>query len=248
MNDNKPKQKRTISEEQRKKMAEGRKRAMEERKKKQESLSNEEQKLAIQERKIKAQEKKKLKELHRAKELELELQALTQQRDRIEAMKKTKEHRSKFREKIREEDAIKMVINEVVENEPIKNEVVENEVEPIKDDPISNKEEHTNIIDNNEKIFRHTVSSLSHNAHPETKKIFKLITNKYDSSLDISTNLNNMTKELKKMVANNTKYIKKNEAIIKKEQEKVEIKELTPLEIKEEKKYKSQLNSLMNKR
>jgi len=234
-------------------MAEGRKRAMEERKKKQESLSNEEQKLAIQERKIKAQEKKKLKELQRAKELELELQALTQQRDRIEAMKKTKEHRSKFREKIREEDAIKMVINEVVENEPIENEpieneVVENEVEPIKDDPISNKEEHTNTIDNNEKIFRHTVNSLSHNAHPETKKIFKLITNKYDSSLDISTNLNNMTKELKKMVANNTKYIKKNEAIIKKEQEKVEIKELTPLEIKEEKKYKSQLNSLMNKR
>jgi len=228
------KPKRTISDEQRKKMAEGRKKALEKRKleKEQKRVDNE-------------------------KELKKELAALKQQKDQMEAKLITKENRKKFREKMRsksvafdeeeEPDPDHSVVMDVEnphspEPEPDKAELDEPEPEDVEQELVKH-----------ERIFKQKVKEISGKAStPEAKTFFKKLTSNYDNKVDITTNLRNMSSELKQLIAHNVEQIKTNNRVIaeaKAEERQPEVVEQpTPIEVRTEAKYQSQLASLMRLR
>ena len=222
------KPKRTISDEQRKKMAEGRKKALEKRKleKEQKRVDNE-------------------------NELKKELSALKQQKDQMEAKLITKENRKKFREKMRsksvafdeEEEPDHSVVMDVREPSPQVEEEEEEEPEPEPDKDLIN----------HERIFKQKVKEISGTAStPEAKTFFKKLTSNYDNKLDITTNLRNMSSELKELIAHNVEQIKTNNKVIaeaKAEDNRADVVEQpTPVEVRTEAKYQSQLASLMRLR
>jgi len=108
-------------------------------------------------------------------------------------------------------------------------------------------------INEEEKIFKHTAKVLCHNSKPETKKIFETLTSNYNRNKTITENLNDMSSQIKKMIAETVKQVKKNEKVIEKVKEEV-VKEQPSVvaipaeEVKEEIKYKSNLSSLMKLR
>ena len=216
------KPKRTISDEQRKKMAEGRKKALEKRKleKEQKRVDNE-------------------------KELKKELAALKQQKDQMEAKLITKENRKKFREKMRSKS---VAFDEEEEPEPVHSslDVLEPEPEPEPEDVEEDLIKH-------ERIFKEKVKEISGKAStPEAKTFFKKLTSNYDNKVDITTNLRNMSSELKQLIAHNVEQIKTNNKVIaeaKAEERQPEVVEQpTPIEVRTEAKYQSQLASLMRLR
>lgn len=241
------KPKRTLTPEQLEKMKEGRKKAMEERRKLKEQIKSEEKDAKVKERKLmkeaekqKAAELKAKKDAEKKKELEQELQALQMQKDRIDSMKKTVEHRKNFRAKIR--DA------EVVEAE---------EETPKEDDYLGyhltaeeEEEEESEVVDDtndkHHKLFLEQVDKMKNSlSSAKSKEVFNGLVNSYDKSSDITSNLNKMASELKQLIKDNMTQIKKNEKVIAKEQEKEDV---VVVETKDEYKYKSQLSSLMRLR
>ncbi len=224
------KPKRTISEEQRKKMAEGRKKAMEK-------------------RKSEKAEKDKQKDI----ELKKELEVLRAQKDQMEAKAITKENRKKFREKMRSKS-----VSFDKEEEPLP--VIEEESlaldasprEPSPESPREPEEPEEPDSDQklvrDEKVFKEHVEKLAENANPETKKVFSKITSTYDNNVDITTNLRNMASELKLLIASNVEQIKTNNKVIAETKPVREIHQPTFEEIRTEQKYESQLASLMRLR
>jgi hypothetical protein len=220
------KPKRTISDEQRKKMAEGRKKALEKRKleKEQKRVDNE-------------------------KELKKELAALKQQKDQMEAKLITKENRKKFREKMRSKS---VAFDEEEEPEPVHSslDVMETRLEP---EPEPEPEDVEEDLIKHERIFKEKVKEISGKAStPEAKTFFKKLTSNYDNKVDITTNLRNMSSELKQLIAHNVEQIKTNNRVIseaKAEERQPEVVEQpTPIEVRTEAKYQSQLASLMRLR
>ena len=222
------KPKRTISEEQRKKMAEGRKKAMEK-------------------RKSEKAEKDKQKDI----ELKKELEVLRAQKDQMEAKAITKENRKKFREKMRSKS-----VSFDKEEEPLpvieEEEEVESPREPSPESEASPREPEEPDSDQklvrDEKVFKEHVEKLAENAKPETKKVFSKITSTYDNNVDITTNLRNMASELKLLIASNVEQIKTNNKVIAETKPVREIHQPTFEEIRTEQKYESQLASLMRLR
>lgn len=215
------KPKRTISEEQRKKMAEGRKKAMEK-------------------RKSEKAEKDKQKDI----ELKKELEVLRAQKDQMEAKAITKENRKKFREKMRSKS-----VSFDKEEEPlpvIEEESIDASPEP-SPEPYSEPSPDQKLV-RDEKIFKEHVDKLAENAKPETKKVFSKITSTYDNNVDITTNLRNMASELKLLIASNVEQIKTNNKVIAEAKPVREIEQPTFEEIRKEQKYESQLASLMRLR
>lgn len=104
-----------------------------------------------------------------------------------------------------------------------------------------------------EKIFKAQVKALATGRNKETTKLFEKITDNYDNKKSITDNLNAMASEIKELIKNNTKQIKKNEKVVVKETKKKKVNhfevEQVPIEqVKEEQKYKSKLNNLMRLR
>lgn len=253
-NEKNEKPKRTITPEQREKMALGRKRAMEERRATKELIKKEEtstkaleKKLLKEQSKQEVRETKLKKEAQKKKDLEDELAGLQQQKDRIEALKKTMENRNKFREKIikfkEEEDdnqRPKMIIEP---KEFIKVPMCDD------DDDDDDAPHHTSDIVDKEEIVRKEVEKLLGTAkNTKVRDIFKKITNSYNKNMDVTQNLKIMMDDLKKLIVDNTKELKKSTTIIQNEEDKKDIVEKTLDEVKEEVKYKSQLSSLMRLR
>lgn len=241
------KPKRTLTPEQLQKMKEGRKKAMEERRKLKEQIKTEEKDAKAKERKLakeaekqKQAEEKAKKDAEKKKELEQELQALQQQKDRIESMKKTVEHRKNFRAKIRKVEDEPLVPPESLVK--VIDEDADYEGYPVEED----EEELPDVNEEHHKIFLEQVDKLSGSlSSAKSKEIFDGLVKGYDKRNDITTNLNNMAADLKRMIRENVSQIKKNEKVIAKEQLKEEV---VSLETKEELKYKSQLSNLMRLR
>jgi len=241
------KPKRTITPEQLEKMKEGRKKAMEERRKLKEQIKTEEKEAKVKERRLakeaekqKAAELKAKKDAEKKKELEQELQALQMQKDRIDSMKKTVEHRKNFRAKIREVEVPDISdVSEAAEAAVEAEEDADYEGYPeANDEPDVNEEHHKMFVEQVEKLS----GSLS---SEKSKEVFNGLVKGYDKSNDITTNLNKMSAKLKQIIKDNITQIKKNENVIAKEQEKEEV---VMVETKDEYRYKSQLSSLMRLR
>ncbi len=264
------KPKRTITPEQREKMAVGRKRAMEERRKTKELIKKEEKdaktkekKLAKEQDKQKTRDEKLKKEEQKRKDLEIELAGLQQQKDRIESLKKTMENRNKFRDKIQkfkekeeEESRPKMTIEPLSpieeEDEDDYEELVVPSVKtaPAQPAQLINLSDITppTVIDKAQ-IVRSEVSRLLETTkNKKVRDIFKKLTNNYNTNMDVTQNLQVMMNDLKKLIIDNTKELKKADKIIEAEESKKQISEKTLDEVKEEQKYKSQLSSLMRLR
>tara|TARA_R110002072_G_scaffold4470_2_gene31204 strand:- start:471 stop:1136 length:666 start_codon:yes stop_codon:yes gene_type:complete len=218
------KPKRTISEEQRKKMADGRKKAMEKRK-----------------------DEKAQKDKQKDIELKQELEVLRAQKDQMEAKAITKENRKKFRDKMRSKS-----VTFDKEEEPLP--VIEEESLALDASPEPEPDESPRDLDSDqklvrdEKMFKEHVEKLANNANPETKKVFSKITSTYDNNVDITTNLRNMASELKLLIASNVEQIKTNNKVISESKPVREIHQPTFEEIRTEQKYESQLASLMRLR
>ena len=251
-NTNESKAKKVISAEQRERMNAGRKRAMEERK-----LKKEAEKVQLK-KEVKAMEKEK------KKELDKELAALKQQKDSMETKKKTMEHRKEFRTRIRSKSQSQADSEQEPEPEP-EPEPERNVTFDIEDSgPVNSgvadllqrspsPQQAEQPVEqprqlNEEKIFKSQVAALSHNAKPETQRLFKQVTDKYDNTVSITDNLRSMSEELKKLISSNVKQIKENNEVIEAAEAKEEIIDKTLEEVKVEHKYKSQLASLMRLR
>jgi len=224
------KPKRTITEEQRKKMAEGRKKAMEK-------------------RKTEKAQKDKQKDI----ELKKELEVLRAQKDQMEAKAITKENRKKFREKMRSK-SVSFDPEPEPEPEPeppspdIEEPIRESEPEPDEDESPRVDVDVDEVLVKHEKVFKEHVAELKKTANPETKKMFTKITSNYDNSLDITTNLKNMANDLKQLIASNVEQIKANNKVIAEAKPVREIEQQTFEEVRKEQKYESQLASLMRLR
>ena len=271
MSETTEKPKRTITPEQREKMAEGRKRAMEERRQTKELIKKEEKDAKTKEKKLlkeqdkqKARDEKLKKEEQKRKDLEIELAGLQQQKDRIESLKKTMENRSKFRDKIQkfkeqeEQDTRpKMTIEPLspVEESP-EDEMHDEHVVPSVIVEPAQPAQPINISDitpprviDKEQIVRSEVERLLETTkNKKVRDIFKKLTNNYNTNMDVTQNLKVMMDDLKKLIIDNTKELKKADKIIEQEESKKAISEKTLDEVKEEQKYKSQLSSLMRLR
>tara|TARA_R110001606_G_scaffold370464_2_gene526921 strand:+ start:193 stop:864 length:672 start_codon:yes stop_codon:yes gene_type:complete len=220
------KPKRTISEEQRKKMADGRKKAMEKRK-----------------------DEKAQKDKQKDIELKQELEVLRAQKDQMEAKAITKENRKKFRDKMRSKSVTFDKEEEplpVIEEESLALDASP-EPEPEPDESPRDLDSDQKLV-RDEKMFKEHVEKLANNANPETKKVFSKITSTYDNNVDITTNLRNMASELKLLIASNVEQIKTNNKVISESKPVREIHQPTFEEIRTEQKYESQLASLMRLR
>ena len=263
MSENTQKPKRTITPEQREKMAEGRKRAMEERRKTKDLIKKEEKDAKTKEKKLlkeqdkqKARDEKLKKEEQKRKDLEIELAGLQQQKDRIESLKKTMENRSKFRDKIQkfkeqeEQDTRpKMTIEPLspIEEAQPQDEMHDEHVVPsVKTEP--EQLEQIPEIDKEQIVRTEVQRLLETTKNNKVRDIFKKVTNSYNKNMDVTQNLKIMMDDLKKLIIDNTKELKKAERIIETEEQKKDIVEKTLDEVKEEVKYKSQLSSLMRLR
>ncbi len=264
--------KKTISEEQRLKMQEGRKRAMEERRKKKEEEKKAMDKLTPEQKRSLKKVEKDAKEKAKKAQLEAELQALQQQKDRIETMKTTMENRKKFRNKVRSkveekaeepsdtdmedlkdmEENIEMDITDQTEehHEIIAHDNITKIDEPSPPKAEPEKPDKVKPVAKPKKtdkeIFDEGVKDILGKAKSEdTKKLLNHVTKKYDKSMSITDNLNQMAKEIKEMIRHNVKHIKKVDKVIEKEKPKDKV-EMAPIEeVKKEYKYKSQMSSLM---
>ena len=224
------KPKRTISEEQRKKMADGRKKAMEKRK-----------------------DEKAQKDKQKDIELKQELEVLRAQKDQMEAKAITKENRKKFRDKMRsksvtfdkEEEPLPVIEEESLALDASPESPSEPEPEP--DESPRDLDSDQKLV-RDEKMSKEHVEKLANNANPETKKVFSKITSTYDNNVDITTNLRNMASELKLLIASNVEQIKTNNKVISESKPVREIHQPTFEEIRTEQKYESQLASLMRLR
>ena len=222
------KPKRTISEEQRKKMADGRKKAMEKRK-----------------------DEKAQKDKQKDIELKQELEVLRAQKDQMEAKAITKENRKKFRDKMRSKSVTFDKEEEplpVIEEESLALDASPEPESPREPDESPRDLDSDQKLVRDEKMFKEHVEKLANNANPETKKVFSKITSTYDNNVDITTNLRNMASELKLLIASNVEQIKTNNKVISESKPVREIHQPTFEEIRTEQKYESQLASLMRLR
>lgn len=232
--------KRTLTPEQLEKMKEGRKRAMEARRKEKDEKAKVEAKLTTEEKREAKRAEKRNKEQQKSKELQKELEALQQQKDRIEGVKKTMDNRNKFKMKV---EAIKGIPPPAEE-------------EPDLPFEMDDEEEHHEIIahdkteeQEHEELFNEKRDDIIKSVkNPATRAVFNKVTNNYNNKLNITENLNNMVESLRQMIKDNTREIKKTNKVIEKEEVKMPVIEKTHDEMKEEVKYKSQLNSLMRLR
>lgn len=230
------KPKRTLTEEQKEKMRAGREKAMAERKKAADKEAKEKKKKEQEEKREQKRKDKIVKEDEKKKQLDAELQALQQEKDRIEVSKKTRENRDKFRNKLKE-PSIEMSIEDL----PSDGDLPEEHHEIIAHD------EEQEPIDE-EKLFYEKVHDIAKQQRPEVAKVFRNLTSGYDRKKDITDNLQAMIADVKAVIKKNVEEIKSTKKVVDKEEEKQEVISRKEEEVKEQKKYVSQLHTLMRLR
>ena len=104
------------------------------------------------------------------------------------------------------------------------------------------------VIDKEQIVRSEITKLLESTKNNKVRDIFKKLTNNYNTNMDVTQNLKVMMDDLKKLIIDNTKELKKADKIIEQEEAKKTISEKTLEEVKEEVKYKSQLSSLMRLR
>ena len=187
------KPKKTLTEEQKKKMLEGRKKAHEKRKAEKDAL------------------KQKI-----AKEKELQKQAIQQQRDLLNSQELDKEQKKAVRNKLKELKQPKVVEEEVpVEVVDAVEEVAEQVQEVLKDiedeePPLPKSPSEplvTPVITDEmyEKAFKQQAKVIEKTLPKEAQKLFKQTTNKFDFNLSLEDNINGMIEHVKRVVELNTK-------------------------------------------
>jgi len=212
------KPKKTLSEEQIKKMQLGRKLAYE-KKKKERDLERSKAKEFVDAKKDKNKEKL----------LKLEMEALQQQQDRIDNLKIQVERKKEVKSKL------KMAKQEEVEAEESPREIVERELEI--DEPIIEKildlkeevevdmagvekemsdekeEEAVELFiptnDEYREVFNEKASEIRKGIPPPVKKYYDEALKKFDCHLDLDTNITNMIDYVKEVVKTNTEIVNK---------------------------------------
>lgn len=234
------KPKRTLTEEQKEKMRAGREKAMAERKKVAEKEAKEKKKKEQEEKREQKRKEKIIKEDEKKKQLDAELQALQQEKDRIEVTKKTRENRDKFRDKLKK-DNIEMSFDDLNPDEEIPEEWRQEEESPT-------SPQASPVPTDEEKLFYEKVHDIAQQQRPEVAKVFRNLTSGYDREKDITNNLQAMIADVKAVIKKNVEEIKSTKKVVDKEEEKPEVISRKEEEVKEQKKYVSQLHTLMRLR
>jgi len=214
------KPKKTLSEEQIKKMQLGRKLAYE-KKKKERDLERSKAKEFVDAKKDKNKEKL----------LKLEMEALQQQQDRIDNLKIQVERKKEVKSKL------KMAKQEEAEAEESPREIVERELEEQIDEPIIEKildlkeevevdmagdekempdekeEEPVELFiptnDEYREVFNEKASEIRKGIPQPVKKYYDEALKKFDCHLDLDTNITNMIDFVKEVVKTNTEIVSK---------------------------------------
>ena len=233
------KPKKTLSDEQLKKMQEGRKKASDKRK-----IEREEAKSKAKEMDIakKSKDKQKL--------LDLELQALAQQQSRIDNLKiqvdRKKEVKSKLKA-IKEEDEKEP---QQIYEEPIIEEkeepIIEEQAKAEHKQPAIGKEPPTDA--EYAEVFNSEARKIRDKLPQESKKYFDNATNKFDFTLSLDDNIKGMIDYVKTIVEKNTEIAKSIRDSKRELEDKKEIVQPTHAERVAEHAVNSKIQKLMRMR
>ena len=214
------KPKKTLSEEQIKKMQLGRKLAYE-KKKKERELERNKAKEFVDAKKDKNKEKL----------LKLEMEALQQQQDRIDNLKIQVERKKEVKSKLKlakqeeaepvEESPREIVERELEIDEPIIEKILDLK-EEVEVDMAGNEkeEEHQEPLlepvelfiptnDEYREVFNEKASEIRKGIPPPVKKYYDEALKKFDCHLDLDTNITNMIDYVKEVVKTNTEIVNK---------------------------------------
>lgn len=236
------KPKKTLSPEQLKKMQEGRKRAYEKRKAEREA--------AKQASKEKTQAKK---DNDKEKLLQLEMEAMKQQQDRIDHLKLQVERKREVKAKLKSikeevddepEDADQVYVPEVIEEELINDveevlEKVEEKVEKKEEKSVSwSDEEYT-------EVFQREANKMRAKIPKEVQHYYTDAVRKFDFSLSLDDNIQNMINYVSSVVKKNAETVSEVRKVQKNIEDKQELVQKQEPEIQMEKELQSQINKLI---
>ena len=242
------KPKKTLSPEQLKKMQEGRKRAYEKRKAEREA--------AKQASKEKTQAKK---DNDKEKLLQLEMEAMKQQQDRIDHLKLQVERKREVKAKLKsikedveDEPDAEEYIPEVIEEELI-NEVankVAEEVEEVLEkveEKVEKKEEKSVSWSNEEytEVFQREANKMRAKIPKEVQHYYTDAVRKFDFSLSLDDNIQNMINYVSSVVKKNAETVSEVRKVQKNIEDKQELVQKQEPEIQMEKELQSQINKLI---
>ena len=231
------KPKRVLTDEQKKKMLEGRRRKAEERK-----LQKEKDKENKDLDKIKAKE---LKEINK----KLELEAIQQQKDRIELLNVSKRKKSEMRGKLRfcknnpqAIEDMEQLLSEIENKENTKKNI-DLEIKEIKVEMESKKHELSKDEENEvyKRVFEKEALKIEKSLPIECREVFRSETNKFDFNLNLSDNINSMISNIENTIKKNTNITDSvNKTIMKTEEQINQRKEITDIQLKKEKEKRIQ--------
>jgi hypothetical protein len=244
------KPKKTLSPEQLKKMQEGRKRAYEKRKSEREA--------AKQASKEKTQAKK---DNDKEKLLQLEMEAMKQQQDRIDHLKLQVERKREVKAKLKSikedvedepDDADQEYVPEVIEEELINdvaNKVAE-EVEEVLEkveEKVEKKEEKSVSWSNEEytEVFQREANKMRAKIPKEVQHYYTDAVRKFDFSLSLDDNIQNMINYVSSVVKKNAETVSEVRKVQKNIEDKQELVQKQEPEIQMEKELQSQINKLI---
>tara|TARA_R110001606_G_scaffold9721_3_gene41735 strand:+ start:359 stop:1117 length:759 start_codon:yes stop_codon:yes gene_type:complete len=243
----KPKVKKVLSDEQKAKMLEGRRRA---------AAIKKEQKEKNKQEKVELKENEKKQKI---KDRELELQAIQQQKDRIDVLNISKKKKSEMRGKLRFcknnpnlIDEVEQMIQEI-ENKNNEKKNIDLEIKEIQTE-IKDKQQELTEDEENEvykRVWDREAKRIELTIPEQSRSIFRAETEKFDFNLCLSENINKMIKNVEKKIQSNTEIasainteINATEDEINKNKELVQVKEKR----NREKKINSKLQQLYSLR
>lgn len=230
------KPKKTLSPEQLKKMQEGRKRAYEKRKAEREA--------AKQASKEKTQAKK---DNDKEKLLQLEMEAMKQQQDRIDHLKLQVERKREVKAKLKsiKEDEPEDADQVYVPEEELINDVeevlekVEEKVEKKEEKSVSwSDEEYT-------EVFQREANKMRAKIPKEVQHYYTDAVRKFDFSLSLDDNIQNMINYVSSVVKKNAETVSEVRKVQKNIEDKQELVQKQEPEIQMEKELQSQINKLI---
>jgi hypothetical protein len=236
------KPKKTLNPEQLKKMQEGRKRAYEKRKSEREA--------AKQASKEKTQAKK---DNDKEKLLQLEMEAMKQQQDRIDHLKLQVERKREVKSKLKSikeevedepDDADQVYVPEVIEEELIND--VEEVLEKV-EEKVEKKEEKSVSWSNEEytEVFQREANKMRAKIPKEVQHYYTDAVRKFDFSLSLDDNIQNMINYVSSVVKKNAETVSEVRKVQKNIEDKQELVQKQEPEIQMEKELQSQINKLI---
>ena len=197
------KAKRTLTDEQKAKMLEGRRKA---------SALKKQQK---EKDKIEKAEAKENDKKQKIKDRELELQAIQQQKDRIEVLNISKKKKSEMRGKLRFCKNNPELINEVeqmilqIENKNNEKKNIDLEIKEIQTE-IKDKQQELTEDEETEvykRVWDKEAKRIELSIPEESRSIFRAETEKFDFNLSLSDNINKMIKNVEAKIQSNTEVV-----------------------------------------